>query len=260
MAANRKKPGQSQKTKVSAGEIRLLLTAALFLGAVLLKVSGAPWTKELHVRTVAALEGGVSAEQIVQAAGQVLQGEDVVSVFAAWNKTEAKAASKSDADVADIYAEAAFAEDILQNRMQAKFPKTVDETQYLLDFSTHMPVNGAISSAFGERIHPISGDRSFHYGMDFAADEGTPIYAFAEGTVRETGNNSYGNYVILDHAQGFSTLYAHCSAIEVQKGEHVTPDTEIARVGATGKATGNHLHLEIWKADKVLNPAGYLET
>ena len=93
---------------------------------------------------------------------------------------------------------------------------------------------------------------------DIAADEGTPIEAFADGTVRETGESSYGKYLIVDHADGFSTLYAHCSSISVEMGEKVSCGSEIARVGQTGNATGPHLHLEIWRNGAALDPADYL--
>ena len=112
--------------------------------------------------------------------------------------------------------------------------------------------------SFGERLSPLTGEPGFHYGVDIAADEGTPIEAFADGTVRETGESSYGKYLIVDHADGFSTLYAHCSSISIEVGEKVSCGSEIARVGQTGNATGPHLHLEIWRNGAALDPADYL--
>ena len=84
------------------------------------------------------------------------------------------------------------------------------------------------------------------------------IGAFADGTVREIGQSDYGNYLIVDHDGGFSTLYAHCSSISAQVGDTVQCGEEIARVGQTGNATGPHLHLEIWKDGAALDPSDYL--
>ena len=104
----------------------------------------------------------------------------------------------------------------------------------------------------------MTGEPAFHYGVDIAADEGTPIYAFADGTVQEIGASDYGNYLIIAHADGFSTLYAHCSSISAAEGEKIKRGDEIARVGQTGNATGPHLHLELWKDGAALDPADYL--
>lgn len=84
------------------------------------------------------------------------------------------------------------------------------------------------------------------------------IGAFADGTVREIGESDYGNYLIVDHDDGFSTLYAHCSSISAAVGDEVKCGEEIARVGQTGNATGPHLHLEIWKDGAALDPSDYL--
>ena len=156
-----------------------------------------------------------------------------------------RAAGADGAQTAAVYAESGYGADELSDRTASRFPKQADETAYVLSFATAEPVGGVRTSAFGARTHPISGEESFHYGLDIAADEGTPIVAFAGGTVRETGFNSYGNYVILDHADGFSTLYAHCSTVSTVQGQAVQAGQTIAAVGATGNATGNHLHFEV---------------
>ena len=76
--------------------------------------------------------------------------------------------------------------------------------------------------------------------------------------VRETGESGYGLYIIVDHADGFATLYAHCSSISAKVGDTVTCGQEIAKVGQTGNATGPHLHLELWHNGAALDPADYL--
>ena len=239
------------------GDVRLLLCAAIFLGAVVLKTVDAPWARTLREQTAAALRGGVPAQQVLQAAGQSIGQGDLTPVFALWDGRQAGA---DGAQTAAVYAESGYGADELSDRTASRFPKQADETAYVLSFATAEPVGGVRTSAFGMRTHPISGEESFHYGLDIAADEGTPIAAFAGGTVRETGFNSYGNYVILDHADGFSTLYAHCSTVSTVQGQAVQAGQTIAAAGATGNATGSHLHFEIWRAGKALDPALYLRT
>ena len=128
-----------------------------------------------------------------------------------------------------------------------------------LPFSTAVPVAGACSSGFGYRIHPIRQVVRFHYGTDFAANTGTDICAFASGTVIAAGKDAgYGNYLKLDHGSGYVTLYGHCSELLVSEGDPVQAGQVIARVGATGQATGPHLHFELMHDGVYLNPEFYL--
>ena len=113
-----------------------------------------------------------------------------------------------------------------------------------------LPVAGTITSQFGHRVDPITGEVSSHTGTDIACAEGTPILAAADGIV--TGANgldswggSYGYYIQIDHGDGLETLYAHCSSICVTTGQQVQTGQVIGYVGHTGRATGNHLHLEV---------------
>jgi murein DD-endopeptidase MepM/ murein hydrolase activator NlpD len=105
---------------------------------------------------------------------------------------------------------------------------------------------GEITSSFGYRIHPITGEEGVHTGMDIAATEGDPIYAAFYGTVAETGEGKeYGKYVLIDHAGGLQTLYAHCSEVIAEEGMVLRPGDVIALVGSTGNSTGPHLHFEV---------------
>lgn len=113
-----------------------------------------------------------------------------------------------------------------------------------------LPVAGSITSPFGYRTDPITGEVSYHTGTDIAAPNGTPILAAADGTVViangvDRWGGSYGYYVKLDHGGGLQTLYAHCSSICVTTGQQVQAGKVIGYVGSTGRSTGNHLHLEI---------------
>ena len=123
------------------------------------------------------------------------------------------------------------------------------------------PVTGQITSGFGYRLHPITGERKFHRGIDIAAPIGTPIMAVETGTVIEAGwdNTGYGNLVKLLHPDGSITLYAHTNRILVQKGQVVQRGETIAEVGSTGLSTAPHLHFEILPDGRnVADPLQYL--
>ncbi|GBF49069.1 metallopeptidase [Leptospira ryugenii] len=113
-----------------------------------------------------------------------------------------------------------------------------------------------ITSRFGRRIDPFNKyNRVYHTGLDLAAKVGTPVVSAAEGEVIFTGRNGgYGNSVIIQHKNGYKTLYAHCSQILVEVGETVKMGRVIAAVGRTGTATGAHLHFEVFLNGKLINP------
>ena len=122
-----------------------------------------------------------------------------------------------------------------------------------------LPHDGAESSGYAVRADPFgSGEEEFHLGVDFAG-EGA-VRAWSDGTVRFTGEDeSYGNYVVIDHRDGVSTLYAHLSRIDCGAGETVAAGEVIGIAGETGRATGVHLHFEIRVDGEPVDPEGYLE-
>lgn len=125
---------------------------------------------------------------------------------------------------------------------------------------TVTPVSGAVSSVYGYREHPVSGEYSFHSGVDLAVDRNTPVKAFAAGTVEFIGESeAYGLYIQLDHGNGVSTFYCHCSDLYVPKGERVSAGQVIAASGDSGNATGPHLHLELKRDGVLLNPLYYID-
>ncbi len=137
-----------------------------------------------------------------------------------------------------------------------------DKVSYdYIDFPSgySVPVAGYNSSGFGYRTHPIHGDIRFHYGTDFAAWSGEDIYAFADGTVSFAGySDSYGNYITMEHSEGWESLYAHCSLLYVETGDSVKAGEKIALVGDTGLVTGPHLHFELKKDGVYTNPEYYV--
>lgn len=128
-----------------------------------------------------------------------------------------------------------------------------------IPFEYTSPVDGYDSSGFGYRVHPIQGTVKFHYGTDFAADNGDSVFAFADGYVYAAGeSDSYGKYLILTHEGGFASLYAHLSEFVAHEGDMVERGQTIGRVGQTGNATGPHLHFELFLNDVYINPEYYV--
>ncbi len=117
-----------------------------------------------------------------------------------------------------------------------------------------------ISRPFGISDVPGSEFKKEHAGIDFPAETGTPVLAAADGTVTGAGFTSgYGNYVIIEHEDGYSTLYAHMEEILTEEGETVQKGDEIGTVGSTGNSTGPHLHFELRLNDEPIDPSDYWE-
>jgi murein DD-endopeptidase MepM/ murein hydrolase activator NlpD len=125
---------------------------------------------------------------------------------------------------------------------------------------TLMPVNYPyLSSSFGWRLNPVTGRRSMHEGLDFAAPKGAPIYAASGGVVSEAGVQAgYGKMVEINHGNGLVTRYAHASVLDVKAGDLVEKGQMIARVGSSGRSTGSHLHFEVRMAGHPLDPKLFL--
>jgi len=118
------------------------------------------------------------------------------------------------------------------------------------------PTNGRVTSTFGMRRHPILGYRRMHSGMDFGGGYGAPIYAVSDGVVTIAGRHGgFGNYVKLSHGGGLGTGYGHMSRIAVRSGQRVTRGQVIGYIGSTGLSTGPHLHYELYRNGRAVNPA-----
>ena len=122
------------------------------------------------------------------------------------------------------------------------------------------PTSGPVTSPYYMRVHPVTGKLRQHTGMDFGSPHGADILAAASGTVIVAGYNAggYGNYVVINHGGGISTLYAHASSLLVSTGQYVSQGQVIAKVGSTGMSTGPHLHFEVLINGQHTNPASYL--
>jgi lysostaphin len=123
-----------------------------------------------------------------------------------------------------------------------------------------LPVNASFnSSSFGMRIDPFTGQNTMHEGIDFMIDSGTPVVAAAGGVVHFAGfHPQYGYVVDIDHGNDLMTRYAHCSKLLVKQGDFVQRGHRVAFSGATGRATGSHLHFEVRYRGTAQNPARFL--
>lgn len=121
------------------------------------------------------------------------------------------------------------------------------------------PAVGWLTDGFGSRKDPFHGETAFHNGLDIAADKGAPIYAAASGVVQSAGwGGDFGNLVVIAHEFGLTTRYAHMSRIDVKAGDRVERGQVVGYIGATGRASGPHLHYEVWANGQPLNPLKFL--
>ena len=129
-------------------------------------------------------------------------------------------------------------------------------------FEWPLPGDFSITSPFGYRTDPITGESSFHDGVDIAAPEGTAVLAAADGVVvtanrTDSWGGSYGYYVTIQHDETYETLYAHCSEVLVKAGQEVEQGDVVALVGSTGNSTGDHLHFEVREGGSKVDPMGF---
>ncbi len=170
----------------------------------------------------------------------------------------------------DIITETAQKLDQITSRMYVQ-SKSFDEvsdlaknkSRLLASIPAIQPVSNndlrRLSSYFGYRTDPYYKVLKFHEGVDFSAPTGTDIYATGDGVVvvADRAMSGYGNQIIIDHGFGYKTMYAHLQEFKVRRGEKVHRGQIIGTVGNTGKSTSPHLHYEVWKSEKPVNPINY---
>lgn len=153
--------------------------------------------------------------------------------------------------------EARRAEEAKKNQSSAGGDSTVKKGN--TNFIWPCPASGRISSAFGDRSSPTEGASTNHKGIDIPAPSGSSIVAAADGkVVISTYSYSAGNYIMIDHGGGLTTVYMHCSQLLVKEGETVKQGQTIAKVGSTGYSTGPHLHFGVRSGGSYVNPSGYV--
>jgi murein DD-endopeptidase MepM/ murein hydrolase activator NlpD len=143
----------------------------------------------------------------------------------------------------------------LQDRLNV-LSRNVERRNALANATPSMwPAFGWLSSGMGLRRDPVTGDTDFHAGLDIAGERGQPVYATASGTVREVGyQGAYGNLIVIDHGFGLESRYGHLLKFLVRPGAKVQRGDIIGQVGATGRATGYHLHYEVTANGRLINP------
>lgn len=144
-----------------------------------------------------------------------------------------------------------------------KYEEAEEDLKNLKDRLDHTPsiwpAKGWFSRGFGMKDDPFTGYTQLHRGIDVANYNGTPIIAAADGKVTKTGSfGRMGKMITIDHGYGFVTRYGHLSSIDVKKGQRVKRGEVIGKMGSTGYSTGPHLHYEVWRNGKVLNPMSYI--
>jgi len=184
-------------------------------------------------------------------------GVDRYAKLEGYNNTEIlkETANKLDNIASQIYVQSKSFDDVYE---MAK-----NKEEMLASIPAIQPVKNTdlkrIASYYGYRIDPIYKVKKFHSGLDFSAPKGTPIFATGNGVVLKTrkSKRGYGNTVEIDHGYGYTTFYAHTSQVLVKKGDKVTRGQIIAKVGNTGKSTAPHLHYEVRKNKRAINPIYY---
>jgi len=189
--------------------------------------------------------------------------------FAKYRNDSARLIIINDSIFSDVNERAAYAAEMLATQL-IKLQKTSNffktNKNAILYYPTISPIKTKdfihLSSPFGWRKHPLEKKVLFHEGVDISASPGTQVYATAQGRVIKIlySKYGYGNRIVIKHAYGFETLYAHLGVINVKKGQWVNKNQLIGTVGNTGLSTGPHLHYEVHKNGEPRDPLGYFYT
>lgn len=240
---------------------QLALSGVLFVALIALKLVMPGHLTSLRGTLADWLVNDADFVSAFSAVGRAASGEQPLgdslseAYTAVFGETE-QAAQEVSADLAGLSAAAPAETASLRD-----LPACAVGEQRVLGFSYASPLSGTMTSPFGWREDPTTGEEAFHYGLDLAGAEGDAISCFADGTVGVVGESTIlGRYLTVDHANGFSSLYAHCSAVAVSSGQAVEKGQRIASVGSTGNATGPHLHFELHEGSSYLNPVYYVSS
>ncbi len=281
-----KRSGPEMTRAMRRRAIKLILCLLLSAAALLIKFAFPDLAERLAVKIIPAIEGDLDYTSAIASIGEAL------NIKADPDKEDKKENENTELDLINLPEEgkgssAAALEDISLNALyfgldslgseseqpdvvaaflgtqeefaSLKIPENVDYSLFDLPFETTAPATGEISSLFGYRMHPLSETVQFHYGTDIAAQEESPVYAFAGGKVQYSGDSaSYGLFVVVAHQDGYRTLYAHCDEILVSSGDNISAGEQIATVGDSGEVTGACLHFELTKDGCYINPGYYI--
>lgn len=252
---DRKEPSTraaGEKQSGTKGRIwQMVASAAILIAVIALKLIAPQTLDQFRGQLLDLMGTNTDFTEVFSAVGRAVGTENGIrevlnDAYVAVFGTEGADDEEESADKNDPYSE-------------RDIPGNACLSQKILGFSYAKPLEGQVSDSFGYRSHPIEGENKFHYGLDIEAEEGTVITAFADGTVTAVGESSVlGKYVTVQHANGYATLYAHCSRITASSGQQVRTGDPIAEVGQTGQATGPHLHFELQLDAIYINPIYYV--
>lgn len=258
-AVTGRKPAQSGKSRGKRQQpvgksprrmLQLLVSAALLMTVVVVKFAMPDVMQQYSGALLRLMGEDTDFVEAFSAVGRAVGGEELatavndayVAVFGGGEVPDTTSADRT----AVVYGDGTT-------------PEIVNMLQQVLGFDYQRPVAGQITSRFGFRDHPLEDSERFHYGIDLACEEGEVICTFADGRVTTVAESAdLGKYVVVAHADGYSTLYAHCSRINASSGQVVRMGEPIAEAGDTGEATGVHLHFELHQNNLYLNPVYYV--
>ena len=243
--------GQAMIEEISRADLQMLSTLAQTASEVLS-------AKDELAQEKAALS--VTREQLDAAQEELAQSRadaDVVLAELAKDRDKLREAEeRAEAEVAALSDQIAKKEQELTEAKKKELPQPT-ESGFLFPVATSG--FACVTDPYGYRTNPITGNYQLHNGIDLAANQGTPIYASKTGTVSTAASGyGWGNYVVINHGDGYSTLYAHQDYYIVSEGDTVTQGQVIGYVGSTGNSTGPHLHFTIYYNGATVNPAGYI--
>lgn len=239
--------------------IQLIACAVILIGVVGVKLLAPDTLALCRDKLLSWMGENTDFAEAFSSIGRAVSGKDGISdaLEDAYTAVFGKADSVELGGSTALMAQTTKQEDIIYTA--DNLPEDVFLLQRVLGFPYADPIEGQLTSSFGYRMHPIAGEKRFHYGMDIDAEEGAVIRSFADGKVTAVGESSeLGKYVTVLHANDFTTLYAHCQRITASSGQTVQLGDPIAEVGATGQATGPHLHFELHQDTLYLNPVFYV--
>ncbi len=241
--------------------VSVYLAAGFFLAAVAIKLAFPAKTEDtIQTIKMAAVTEQASPVPWPTAVPTVPQTEAVTITINAGEYFGLGKLAPADAQLPEAVEDAV--ETFLETQAEYEdlgIPADVTYEVPMPSFTFVAPVRARVSSSFGYRVHPLENLTKFHYGTDLAALSGEDILCFAEGSVREVGKNETdGNYIVVDHPEGYSSKYSHCGMIYVIQGQKLSAGEKIGLVGMSGKVTGPHLHFELTKDGYHLNPEFYL--
>ncbi len=248
--------------------LKLRLPVAGLLACIALAVIGAVYTVAAGVKTAEyyVMKGRVSYftrefNELKQTISSLKETNNELSRLVELKSKNKILQSAQFSDTGSVNIEAIKKEMMETIESVAEIKKYIaDQKNIYLATPRGWPIQGTISSHFGIRHHPVTGVKSFHTGLDIRAPMATPVRATADGIVSFSGwSGGNGHIVVIEHGHGFSTAYAHNKENFVKVGQTVKKGQQIAASGSTGMSTGPHLHYEVWRSGKQVDPQQFLK-